>query len=99
MFINKSPDGRNNICGAKVALLRKAEGISQRELADRLQCLGLDVDKNAVQRIESGQRFVTDIELEYLAKAFGISPADFFLKQAQPCSLIFFFQHLWHIAT
>ena len=78
MFINKSPDGRNNICGAKVALLRKAEGISQRELADRLQCLGLDVDKNAVQRIESGQRFVTDIELEYLAKAFGISPPDFF---------------------
>ncbi|MGM9591283.1 MAG: helix-turn-helix domain-containing protein [Oscillospiraceae bacterium] len=78
MFINKTPDGRNNICGAKVALLRKAEGISQRELADRLQRLGLDVDKNAVQRIESGQRFVTDIELEYLAKAFGISPADFF---------------------
>lgn len=78
MFTNKSPDGKNNICGAKVALLRKAEGISQRELADRLQRLGLDVDKNAVQRIESGQRFVTDIELEYLAKAFGISPADFF---------------------
>ena len=78
MFINKTPDGRNNICGAKVALLRKAEGISQRELADRLQRLGLDVDKNAVQRIESGQRFVTDIELGYLAKAFGISPADFF---------------------
>lgn len=78
MFINKTPDGRNNICGAKVALLRKAEGISQRELADRLQRLGLDVDKNAVQRIESGQRFVTDIELGYLAKAFVISPADFF---------------------
>lgn len=78
MFINKTPDGRNNICGAKVALLRKADGISQRELADRLQRLGLDVDKNAVQRIESGQRFVTDIELGYLAKAFGISPGDFF---------------------
>ena len=78
MFINKSHDGRNNICGIKVALLRKAEGVSQRELADRLQRLGLDVDKNAVQRIESGQRFVTDIELGYLAKAFGISPADFF---------------------
>ena len=78
MFINKSPDGRNNICGIKVALLRKAEGVSQRELADRLQRLGLDVDKNAVQRIESGQRLVTDIELGYLAKAFGISPADFF---------------------
>lgn len=78
MFINKSSDGRNNICGVKVAQLRKAEGISQRELADRLQRLGLDVDKNAVQRIESGQRFVTDIELKYFAEVFGISPADFF---------------------
>ena len=78
MFIIKSPDGRNNIFGIKVALLRKSEGVSQRELEDRLQRLGLDVDKNAVQRIESGQRFVTDIELGYLAKAFGISPADFF---------------------
>ena len=36
------------------------------ELADRLQRSGLDADKNAVQRIESGQRFVTDIELVYL---------------------------------
>jgi len=31
--------------------------------------IGLDVDKNAVQRMESGQRFITDIELLYLAKA------------------------------
>lgn len=42
--------------------------ISQRELADRLQLIGLDIDKNAVQRIESGQRFVTDIELIKISK-------------------------------
>ena len=47
--------------------------ISQRELADRLQLIGLDIDKNAVQRIESGQRFVTDIELRYLRKVLDIS--------------------------
>lgn len=35
---------------------------------DRLQRSGLDVDKNAVQRIESGQRFVTDIELLHLCE-------------------------------
>ncbi|MBR3553465.1 MAG: helix-turn-helix transcriptional regulator [Clostridia bacterium] len=63
MFINKTPDGRNNICGVNIARLRKEMHISQRELADRLQLVGLDVDKNAVQRIESGQRFLTDIEL------------------------------------
>ncbi len=73
MFINKSPDGRNNICGIKVARLRTESGISQRALADKLQRLGLDVDKNAIQRIESGQRFVTDIELEFLAEVFGTS--------------------------
>ena len=80
MFINKSPDGRNNICGAKVALLRKAEGISQRELADRLQIAGLDVDKNAVQRIECGKRFVTDIEIIVIAEVLELTYEDM-LKQ------------------
>ncbi len=46
---------------------RKEMGISQRELADRLQLAGLDIEKNGVQRIEAGYRFVTDIELKYLS--------------------------------
>ena len=70
MFINKTADGRNNLCGENVAELRKELGISQRALADALQLLGLDIDKNAIQRIESGQRFVTDIELMILARFF-----------------------------
>ena len=72
MFINKAPDGKNNICGANVARLRKALGISQRELADRLQSAGLDFDKNGIQRIESGQRFVTDIELGFLSHVLSV---------------------------
>ena len=48
-------------------------GKSQRELADDLQRLGLDVDKNAVQRIEAGKRFVTDIELVYISRALDLS--------------------------
>ncbi len=66
MFINKTHDGKNNVCGANIAKRRKEMKISQRELADRLQIAGLDVDKNAVQRMESGQRFITDIEILYL---------------------------------
>lgn len=73
MFINKAADGANNICGHNVCLFRKALGISQRELADRLQVNGLDVDKNAIQRIEAGKRFVTDIELSLLAAVFAKS--------------------------
>ena len=65
MFKNKSLSGRNNICGEKVYEIRKHQNpkMSQRQLAEKLQILGVDVDKNAIQRIEKGERFVTDIEL------------------------------------
>ncbi len=73
MFLNRAPNGRNNLAGIVVARLRKEKGISQRKLAENLQLIGLDIDKNAVQRIESGQRFVTDIELMYLAEEFNLT--------------------------
>ena len=69
MFINKTADGKNNICGKRISAIRKQMGKSQRELADALQLLGLDIDKNAIQRIESGKRFVTDIEIIFLSQA------------------------------
>lgn len=73
LFINKTADGKINICGRNITHLRKEMKISQRELADRLQLLGLDLDKNAIQRIESGKRFVTDIELISLKQFFNVS--------------------------
>lgn len=71
MFINKSKYGLNNLCGNNIARFRKELGISQRQLADKLQLIGLDVDKNAIQRIECGKRFVTDIELSTFAEFFN----------------------------
>ena len=73
MFINKSEDGLNNICGKKISIMRKELNISQRVLADKLQLSGLDVDKNAIQRIECGKRFVTDIELVAFSKIFNVA--------------------------
>lgn len=67
MFTNKSKDGTNNLCGQQVHRYRKSMKLSQRELAEKLQIAGLDVDKNAIQRIECGKRFVTDIELVVLS--------------------------------
>ena len=72
MFINKN-NGKNNVCGERVAKFRTAMKISQRELADRLQLVGIDMDKNAIQRIEAGKRFVTDIELIGLCQVLGKS--------------------------
>lgn len=76
MFINKTADGRNNICGRNITKARQERNISQRELADGLQILGLDIDKNAIQRIEAGKRFVTDIELAAISRYFNMACDD-----------------------
>ncbi|MBQ8763439.1 MAG: helix-turn-helix transcriptional regulator [Clostridia bacterium] len=73
MFINKTEEGLNNICGKNIARLRMEMKISQRELADMMQLVGIDIDKNAVQRIECGKRFVTDIEIIAFAEIFKVS--------------------------
>ena len=73
MFKNKT-EGKNNLCGERVRALRLAHPtkLSQRALADKMQLIGVDVDKNAIQRIEAGKRFVTDIELKALAEILGV---------------------------
>ncbi len=74
MFKNRANDGKANICGRNIAKyrLQTVPKISQRALADKLQILGVDVDKNAIQRIECGKRFVTDIELFALSQALKV---------------------------
>ncbi|MBR2474772.1 MAG: helix-turn-helix transcriptional regulator [Clostridia bacterium] len=74
MFKNKN-DGRNNLCGERIKELRLSfpTKLSQRALADKMQLIGIDVDKNAIQRIEAGKRFVTDIELKAFSEIFSVS--------------------------
>ena len=72
MFSNKSYDGLNNVCGKNISKQRMKLKISQRELADRMQLVGIDIDKNAIQRIECGKRFVTDIEIIAFKKIFNV---------------------------
>lgn len=73
MFINKAGNGFNNLCGRNIANLRLNMNISQRELADKMQLVGIDIDKNAIQRIECGKRFVTDIEIVAFARVFDVT--------------------------
>ena len=75
MFKNKAEGGSNNLCGKQIYTFRKSAipKMSQRIFAENCQLLGLDIDKNAVQRIECGKRFVTDIELVCFSKILGVS--------------------------
>ena len=81
MFINKTIDGKNNICGKQISVLRKEMKLSQKKLADLLQLNGLDIDKNAIQRIEAGKRFITDIEILAFASVFNIEIKELFLNE------------------
>ena len=48
-------------------------GMSQEELAARMQLAGLQMGQMAVSRIETGKRLVPDFELPLLADALGVS--------------------------
>ncbi|MDO4300046.1 MAG: helix-turn-helix transcriptional regulator [Clostridia bacterium] len=76
MFKTKAKDGKNNISGKNIAKLRKKFRYSQRELADKLQLMGIDVGKNSIQKIESGKGYVNDIELKALAEIFNVTATD-----------------------
>ena len=80
MFKNKN-NGKNNLCGEKIRSLRLSlpTKLSQKGLADRMQLVGIDIDKNAIQRIECGKRFVTDIEIIAFSKVFDVKFEDLLL--------------------
>lgn len=72
----------NNICGKKIREHRLAqpEPLSQRQLAEKMQEAGIEMDKYVIMRIESGARYVTDVELKTFADFFGV-PADDLLDE------------------
>lgn len=72
MFKIKAADGTNNLCGRRIAELRKSRKLSQRKLATKMQLLGFDVDHYFIRRVENGERFVTDIDLVIFAKALDV---------------------------
>ena len=76
MFKIKAADGSNNLCGAKIAMLRKERKLSQRKLATKMQLLGFDVDHYFIRRVENGERFVTDIDLVIFSRALDVAISD-----------------------
>ena len=78
MYKNKCKNGRNNFLGVNLKNIREnmTPALSQRKLANKMQILGLDIDRHVIRRIENGERFVTDIEVKMFAKALNVSYAD-----------------------
>lgn len=67
--------GKKNICGERVKERRRELGLSQENLAARLQVEGINIERDSISRIEIGTRFVADYELVALCKILKVTPA------------------------
>ena len=64
---------QRNLIGKKLIGLRKKHGLTQRELAKRLQSVGYPMDKNIITRTETDKRYVSDMEVKAFCEFFQIS--------------------------
>ena len=69
----RSESGEKNLISKRLVQLRRMHHMSQRDLANRLQLAGYDMDKNVITRIETNKRYVTDLELKAIAEIFHVS--------------------------
>jgi len=60
--------------GPRLRSLREAEGLTQAELAARLQLAGWDISRETLAKVESQVRCVTDRELVRFAEALEVEP-------------------------
>lgn len=70
---SRGESGEKNLIADKLRQLREERGFSQRKLAMEFQLMGLDIDRNVITRIETKQRYVTDLELCAIMKVFQVS--------------------------
>ena len=66
-------DGEKNISGDRIHQARTAMRLSQADLAARMQVNGVTIEREAISKIETGDRFVTDYELMVFAKVLNVS--------------------------
>lgn len=67
------PDFPRNIVGPQLRRLRAERGLSQAAFAAQCQRMGWDASRDIVNRIESGERWVADMELVLLAQCLGVT--------------------------
>lgn len=69
-----------NIVGHNIKRLRKKNKMSQQELSNKLELLGVYVCRGSISRIEDKSRTVTDIELFAIAQVLNVSVTELYKK-------------------
>ena len=71
---------KKNLIGGNLKKLRAKLNVSQQELSNKLELLGVYVCRGSVSRIEDYTRTVTDIELFAIAETLGVDIAELYRK-------------------
>lgn len=66
-------DGAKNISGERIRQARVTQRLTQGDLAARMQFNGVQIEREAISKIESGARFVADYELVHFSKVLGVA--------------------------
>lgn len=62
-----------NITGERIKEARIKAGMSQQQLSAKLELMAIYVCRGSVSRIETGERAVTDIEIDAISKVLNVS--------------------------
>ena len=72
-------DGENkNLIGKNLKRIRKKAKMSQQDLSNKLELLGVYVCRGSISRIEDMSRTVTDIELYAIADVLSVDLKELF---------------------
>ena len=66
-------EGVKNISGERIHQARTTQRMTQLELAAKMQVEGVLIEREAISKIETGDRLVTDYELAAFAKALRVT--------------------------
>jgi transcriptional regulator with XRE-family HTH domain len=65
--------------GRNIKRIREKTGLTQDQLAARLQTLGCDITRSALAKIEAGQRHLYSWEIHALKKALDVPYDELFI--------------------
>ena len=65
-----------NIIYENLKYLREKKGLSQTNLAAKLQTMNVNIDQQMISKIEKNNRQVTDYELACICKCLSVAPND-----------------------
>lgn len=77
-----------NITGKNIRALRLAAHLTQKQFSAKLETMAVYVCRGSVSRIESGERIVTDVELQAIARVLHVGIEQLFEQHEQDDELV-----------